>query len=130
MSGRPGLLCAGALLLTLAGCFGGSFLGSGRLSGPKQVVAAPLGPTAELLEAGLNDRGVTVLTKRLDGEVRLAGQTKAGKVFCLDVKHEKGNKEKTVVSVRWDREADGAFWNMVVEILTAPAAARGDHEGT
>jgi hypothetical protein len=120
MAGRIGLACAGALLLTVAGCMS-SFLGLTAAPRQQYAVAAPQSVVIGMLETGLGEAGVNVLTKRVDGVMRMAGQTKSGKVFCLYVKPgEQG--EQTVVVVRWDRDADEAFWKSVVEILKAAEA--------
>jgi hypothetical protein len=119
MSGRIGVSCAAALLLAVAGCMP-SFLALTAAPRQKHLVAAPVGTVAAMLETGLNEAGVSVLTKRINGEVRLAGQTETGKIFCLYVRPEKGEGgAQTAVVVRWDREADEAFWHSVVEMLTA-----------
>jgi hypothetical protein len=125
MSRCLALVSTGVLLLCAAiGCPLHSFLGSTGVLGEKSAVAAPYTEVAATLETGLNDKGISVLTKRLDGEIRLAGRTKSGEVFCLDVKRAKG--EKTVVSVRWDQKPDEQFWQTVVELLKAPPPERED----
>jgi hypothetical protein len=113
------MVCAGVVLLALGGCSPHSFL---TLDSPptryKQVVPGRVDSVAAMLETGLQQDGIRVLSKRLDGEVRLAGQAQSGKIFCLDLKREQiEGAEKTAVTVRWDREADEQLWRTVVEIL-------------
>ena len=122
MSGRKGMVCAAALLFAAVGCMPQSFLALTGSDSHKQVVAGSVGKVAGILETGLTDAGIHVVVKRLDGEVRLAGQAKSGKVFCFDVKREKGEGgEKSAVTVRWGREPDEPLWQMVVDLLAAPA---------
>jgi hypothetical protein len=122
MSRCMGMVCAGAVLLAGAGCPLQSFLT--MPGGPvcKQVVPGLPGQVAATLETGLTDAGIHVVRKRLDAEVRLAGQAKSGKVFCLDVKREKADGgPTTAVTVRWGSDPDEQLWQLVVTILTAPA---------
>jgi hypothetical protein len=119
------MLCAAALLIA-AGCVTHSFLaapdGAAR---HRHVVAGSLAEVAAALEVGLNEAGVTVLVKRLDHEVRLAGQTRSGKIFCLYVKPDRTTEgDRTVVTVRWDTVPDEPFWQTVGNVL----ASRGDED--
>jgi hypothetical protein len=121
MSRCLGMVCAGALLLAGAGCPPHSFLGFPGAAVYKQVVPGSVGQAAATLEAGLTDAGIQVVRKRLDGEMRLAGQAKSGKVFCLDLKREKTESgAATAVTVRWGWDPDEQLWQLVVAILTAP----------
>jgi hypothetical protein len=119
------LVLVGALLLASTGCSVAPFLlPGGGLSREQLVVAAPLDRVATQLEDGLSEAGVPVLTKRVGQEVRLAGMTKSRKVFCLHLyaKQVEG-ADKTLVRIRWDREADEELWQTVVRICAAGAEA-------
>src|SRR3954454_24286599 len=111
MSRCVGLAGAGVLLLAGVGCSPGSFLTPfPGTSNRQQVVTDKLERVSARLEEGLSDAGVSVLTKRVGPEMRLAGMTKSGKVFCLHLYAEKeGSADRTLVRVKWDREADEAF---------------------
>ncbi len=122
-----GLAGAGVLLLAAVGCGPGAFLAPfPGTSHRQQVVADKLERVSARLQEGLSDAGVSVLTKRVGPEMRLAGQTKSGKVFCLHLYAEKeGGTDRTLVRVKWDREADEAFWQLVCQLVAAPAEAGG-----
>jgi hypothetical protein len=126
---------AGALLLAVAGCSLDSFLAPlPGLSGRQQVVADKLERVSARLQEGLGDAGITVLTKPVGPEMRLAGMTKSGKVFCLHLYAEKaGGADRTLVRVKWDREADEPFWQLVVSLVATraadPAGAPGAGDG-
>jgi hypothetical protein len=122
MSRRVGAVCAGLLLAAVAGCSFDSFLvpfGGPRLR--HQVVAGPVGEVADRLEAALSEAGIPVLTKQHGRELRVAGMTKAGKVFCVHLSQENGEgEERTRITVQWDRDVDEEFWWKVVEPLALP----------
>jgi hypothetical protein len=131
MSGRLAVLCAGLPLLAAVGCVQPAFWPLATATGPRQVVAAPHDKVAATLEAGLGEAGVTVLVKRLDGEVRLAGQTRSGKVFCLYVKRAKtAHGDETAVTAHWDCEPDEKLWGTVVDLLATCAAQEKDKPAT
>jgi hypothetical protein len=121
-----GLAAAGVLLLAAAGCSLDSFLspysgGAGR----QQVVDDKLEQVAARLEDGLRDAGVSVLTKRVGQELRLAGQTQEGKVYCLRLWAEKaGGADRTRVCLKWN-EAGSPFWQLVVSLAEPPGDAKG-----
>jgi hypothetical protein len=129
MSRSLGLAGAGVLLLAVVGCSPGAFLAPfPGTSNRQQVVADKMERVSARLEEGLSDAGVSVLTKPVGPEMRLAGQTKAGKVFCLHLYAEKeGGADRTLVRVKWDREADEAFWQLVLSLVAVPGGA-GDSE--
>jgi hypothetical protein len=107
----------GVLLLASAGCSLTPLLAPHP---EQQVVADPIDRVATRIQDGLSEAGVPVLTKRVGGEVRLAGMTKSGKVFCLHLYAKKlEGAEKTLVRVQWDREADEPFWQTVLRISAA-----------
>jgi hypothetical protein len=111
------LAVVGVLLLASAGCSLTPLLAPHP---EQQVVAAPLDRVATRIQDGLSEAGVPVLTKRVGAEVRLAGMTKSGKVFCLHLYAKKvEGAEKTLVRVQWDREADEPFWQTVLRISAA-----------
>jgi hypothetical protein len=124
------LAVVGVLLLASAGCSLTPFLAP---SPDQQVVSDSLERVAARIQDGLSEAGVPVLSKRVGTEVRLAGMTKSGKVFCLHLYAKKvEGADKTLVRVRWDREADEPFWQSVLRIMTAgpdsPSEA-GDADG-
>jgi hypothetical protein len=123
MSRRMGMVCA-ALLCATVGCVGNSLLAPWFAArGYKQVVAEPCNTVEVILETGLHERGIKVLTKRDRGEIRMAGQTKSGKVFCFYLTPQRTEKEdKTLVWLCWDRDADEQFQQTVIAILNAPLA--------
>lgn len=114
--------CAGVLLSAVAGCSLGSFtVALAPPSGPKQVVPGTVPEISARLQAGLSEAGVAVIAKRQDQEVRLVCCAKQGRMHCLVLKPDKAKGgDKTVVTVKWDREADEPFWQMIVGMLTAP----------
>jgi hypothetical protein len=124
MSRWLAIVCAGALLSAAAGCSLGSFtVALAPPGGPKQVVPGTVAEISARLQAGLSDAGIAVIAKRQEQEVRLVCRAKQGRMHCLILKPDKAKGgEKTVVTVNWDREADERFWQMIVGMLTAPAA--------
>jgi hypothetical protein len=123
MSRVVGMVCAGALLLGAAGCFlGDAFLASPVAAARYRCeVADKYASVAADVEQALNEAGVSVLTKRLDGEIRLAGQSKDGKVFCLYVKRKKTEAgETSMISVKWDRAPDEELWRVVTSLRNRP----------
>jgi hypothetical protein len=131
MSCRTVIFCAAALVCVAAGCVNNSFLAPGHsVQKERWLVNEPFTTSAAVLETGLRDACVknTLLSKRVQGEVRIAGQTKSGKVFCLYVRPAKNDLEKAVVTLRWDREADPVFRKCVLDLLTPPA--KDDEEST
>jgi hypothetical protein len=124
MSRFLGVAGAGVLLLAVAGCSLDSFLAPfPGVTNRQQLVAGKLEQVSARLQAGLGDAGVPVLTKRVGNEMRLAGMTKSGKVFCLHLYAEKaGGEDRTLVRVKWDRQADGPFWELVCMLAATPAA--------
>jgi hypothetical protein len=123
-----GMAGAGVLLLAAVGCSLDSFVvpyvGTARR---QQLVADRLDRVSARLQEGLSDAGITVLTKPVGSEMRLAGMTKSGKVFCLHLYAEKdGGADRTLVRVKWDREADGPFWDLVCKLVAPPASEPAD----
>jgi hypothetical protein len=130
MTRSLGLACAGVLLLAAAGCGPGAFLAPFPFtSNRQQVVDDKMEQVSARLQAGLSDAGVAVLTKRVGPEMRLAGQTKSGKVFCLHLYAQKvDGADRTLVRVKWDREPDEAFWEQVLSLVAAPSGNLMDGE--
>ncbi len=122
MSRYLGMAGAGALLVAVAGCTLDSFLTpSSGLAGSRQVVAGSVDQVAEQIQQGLSDAGISVLSKRVGSDLRLAGMTKSQKVFCLHLYGQTvRGEEKTLVRLQWDRGADETFWPMVLQLLAAP----------
>jgi hypothetical protein len=109
---RLGMICAGLVLLAAVGCFNDSFLAHPFSAGRyRQVVDGKPGPVSAALEAGFSGVGVTMFVKRQGEEVRLAGQTKSGQVFCVYVRPGKSGASATsVVTVKWDGQPDEPLW--------------------
>ena len=120
---RPGMVCAGLVLLAAVGCVNESFLASFTPTTKyRQVVDGTPSVVANALEAGFGGVGITMFSKRHGEEVRLAGQTKSGEVFCVYVRPagEAGAK-RSVVTVKWDRSPDEPLWTSMVQWLTTSA---------
>jgi hypothetical protein len=125
MSRSLGVVCAGILLPVLVGCVANSFLDASGKPRYRQVADGTVPQVAAELEAGLREAGIVVVDKHVDGEIRIAGQSKSGATFCLDVKPERtGSGHKAVVCARWYwGETDDQLWQVVVDILKAGDAA-------
>jgi hypothetical protein len=123
---RIGVVFAGALLVAVAGCSGGSFLLSSLVPGGKQqVVSGSVDQVSAHLQAALSNVGVRVAASQDGQDVRLAGVTKSGKRFTLFLKHRKTDAgESTVISVDWAADADEPFWLTVLELLAAFDASK------
>jgi hypothetical protein len=119
------MLCTTALLFAV-GCLQ-SFLVPG--AGCKQVVPGPAASVAANLESGLSEAGIQVLSKSYPDEIRLAGKTKSGKVFCLYVRRPKTKDAQSEVTIYWDHGEEPGFWQTVVGILTAPVRDEIDDRG-
>lgn len=130
MSRCLGVVGAGALLLAVSGCALDAFLvPTAGVAGPQQIVAGSVAVVSAQLEEGLANAGVSVMTKRVGTERRLAGITPSGKAFCLHLYEKNGaGGEKTLVRIRWGtRDTDAAFWRSVQAMLTtAPDGIRID----
>jgi hypothetical protein len=124
MSRSLGLVGAGVLLAAM-GCSPGAFLAPfPGTSNRQEVVADKLERVSARLQEGLSDAGISVLSKPVGTELRLAGQTKSNKVFCLHLYAEKaGGEDRTRIRVKWDREPDEAFWQLVCKLVVPPAEA-------
>ena len=122
MSRYVGVVCAGFMLLGLVGCTADSFLFPFHGPPPQGVIVDGMVPVVSVkVQEALADAGVSVLTKQVGDDLRLAGMTKAGRVFCLHLKPLKvEDKEKTRISIKWDKETDETFWRTVVQPLAAP----------
>jgi hypothetical protein len=126
MSRLLGVVCAGVLLVS-AGCSADllrvAFLGPGR---PQLVVAGSVVDVACRLEGAMADAGISYMSKSVDGDLRLAGQSKTGKVFCFHLWKEPGpGADRTRITLQWDREADEDFWRTIVLPLAKTAPAQG-----
>jgi hypothetical protein len=122
MARRLGMICAGVLLVAVAGCTLDSFLVPGS-AGPAQklVVAAPVKVVDKCLQQVLADAGIAVRTKLVGDDYRTVGQTRTGKIFCFHLKQEKGEgAEKTQLTLIWDKEVDEEFWRTIVQALATP----------
>jgi hypothetical protein len=99
----------------------------------QQLVDGSVERVAAVLQDGLSDAGILVLSKRVGSEIRLAGQTKTHKIFCIHLYGKmEGKTAKTLVRMKWDKEADESFWNLIVQLLAtteADDAAKGSDVG-
>ncbi len=122
MSRYLGMALAAALLGTACGCSLDAFLSpTAVVYGPKTVAAGSVSRVCAKLQDGLSEAGLMVQMNRVGSDVRLAGITKSGKVFCLHLyAHRDGGGKKTLVRMQWDRGGDEEFWQLVLKILATP----------
>jgi len=116
------MICAGVLLVAIAGCTLDSFLVPGP-AGPTQklVVSAQVKVVDKCLQQVLADSGIVVRTKLVGDDYRTVGQTRTGKIFCFHLRAEKGQgAEKTNLTLIWDKEGDEEFWKTIVLALATP----------
>ncbi len=103
------VVCHDRLFIRLAACV---------LRHPRRqqlVVAGSVKVVASCLQDALTDAGIFVESRQVRGDRRLAGMTKEQKVFCFHLKPEKAEgKEKTQITLQWDREADEDLWRTIV----------------
>jgi hypothetical protein len=128
MPRRPELLWVSVLLLVAAGCPNRAFLSPPESSmGYKKLVDGRPGQVSAILEAGLNSSGCPVIVKRERGDVRLAGQSSSGQVFCIYVRPEQTVAgQRTAVILKCDRQPDPQLWETVVDCLAVSAERRND----
>jgi hypothetical protein len=120
MCRRVGVVCAAVSLVVLAGCSLPSL--RAPFGGPRKqqiVVAGPVVEVSGRLQEALSEAGISVLTKFQGGDLRMAGMTKTGKVFCFHLyPAESEGKEKTRILLEWDRGGeDESLWRTVVQPL-------------
>ena len=121
---RPWMLCAGLVLLAMVGCVNDSFLAHPFSSGRyRQVVDGAPGPVSAALEEGFSGVGLTMFAKRQGEEIRLAGQTKSGQVFCVYVRPGRAAaaSANSVVTVKWDNQPDEELWKSILGWLATCA---------
>lgn len=120
---RPGIVCAGLLLLASVGCVNEAFLAPFTNTGKyTQVVDATPGVASAVLQEGFGGVGITMFVKRHGEEIRLAGQTKANDVFCVYVRPgREATSTKSMVTIKWDGQPDEPLWKSVVEWLATCA---------
>ena len=121
MARRLGVVCAGILLFTGAGCSSDSFMLAFTRASPQQlVVAGSVVEVSSRIKDVFRSRRLPLVTKLQGDDLRMAGVTKAGKVFCLHLRQDKGEAgERTKILVQWDREADEEVWKKVLQPLAA-----------
>jgi hypothetical protein len=119
MSRLMGSALAGALLL-LTGCTLDSFsLQSAFSSGPKEEREFN-GSPAVLAEAtfhSLQNAKCNVRKQQQGETVKIIGSTEAGNHFTLVFERRRG--DATAVRLEWEKEADPAFWPLVLQMLAA-----------
>ena len=121
---RSVMLCASLVLIATVGCVNDSFLahfsGTARY---RQVVDGTPGLVSTVLEEGFNGVGVTMFVKRQGEEIRLAGQTKSGQVFCVYVRPGRAAaaSANSVVTVKWDNQPDEELWKSILGWLATCA---------
>ena len=122
MAHRLGISCAGLLLIAVVGCSPDSFLVPfGRASEQQLVCPGSVIQVSTRLQEALAGAGVSVVTKYVEEDLRLAGVTKQGKVFCFHLRREKGaGADKTLIRLQWDKDADETFWRTIVLPLANP----------
>lgn len=120
---RPGIVCAGLVLLASVGCVGEAFLAPfTNTARYTQVADGTPGVVSAVLQEGFGGVGITMFVKRHGEEIRLAGQTKAGDVFCVYVRPgREAGAAKSLVTIKWDRQPDEPLWKSVVEWLATRA---------
>lgn len=124
MSRFMGVGCIIALLL-VAGCSPDllrvPFLGQAR---PQRIVTGSVVEVSCRLQEALSGAGISVLSKLQGDDLRLAGQTKTGKVFCFHLRKEQTpGAQKTRIILQWDREPDEDFWRTIVQPLAVTVRA-------
>lgn len=122
MSRQVRMVCASVLLLVTAGCLSDSLRASfGCPPRQQMVVVGSVKVVASRLQDALTDAGIVVFRNQVGEDLRLAGMTKEKKVFCFHLSQEKGEgKEKTQITLQWDRQADEDLWRTVVLPLAQP----------
>ena len=117
------MLCASLVLLAMVGCVNDAFLANfSGMARYRQVVNGTPGLVSTILEEGFSGVGVTMFVKRQDEEIRLAGQTKSGQVFCVYVRPAKAaGSANSVVTVKWDSQPDEELWKSIVGWLATCA---------
>jgi hypothetical protein len=122
MTHRMGVVCAGILLMAGAGCSSDSLMVAFTRAKPQKLNAE--GSVVEVsyrIKDACADAGVALVTKLVGDDLRMAGVTKAGKVFCLHLRKDKAETgESTLIEMQWDREADEEFWRKVLLPMAAP----------
>ena len=125
---RPEMLWASLVLIAAGGCIHDSFLNfaTNKARYTRVVDGAP-GLVSTMVEEGFSSAGVTVLLKRHEHEIRLAGQTKSGQVFCVYIRPDKASpSSKSTVTIKWDRQSDEQLWDSVLERLPPSASTEND----
>jgi hypothetical protein len=117
-----GGMCAGVFLVAVAGCAGDSFLVSFSRASPQHLVVPGdvVGVSLRLKEA-LSGAGISVQEKSVGDDMRIAGLTKGGKVFCIHLRQDtQEGAIRVKVTLQWDKEADENFWQTIVRPLAPP----------
>lgn len=129
MARSHGLVGVSCVAVFLVGCaidsFSLSALGTAKDDGGPVVVGS-VDVAAASTQKALGDMGLFVSMKRDGDTARLTSTTPGGKRFTLTLKARKTEHgDETQVSIKWEKEADDAFWAQFALVLAGrrPAAA-------
>jgi len=99
-----------------------SALGTAKDDGGPVVVGSLDVVTASTQNA-MHDLGLFVSTSRDGNTARLTSTTPGGKRFTLLLRATKTDHgDETQVSIKWEKEADDAFWLQLTGALAKPSA--------
>ena len=126
MARSRGLVVASCLCLFLGGCtldsLSLSALGTAKGDGGP-VVAGSLDVVTASTQNAMRDMGLFVSTSRDGNTARLTSTTPGGKRFVLSLKSRKTDHgDETQVSIKWEKEADDAFFLRLTGALARPSA--------
>ncbi len=104
-----GILCAGALLISAAGCTLDSFFlsFSGSSNRQEQIATMSVDQTAAVLQAKMHSFNITLASSRIGEEIHLKGLTKSGKSFEFILQRQKSDTgDRTIVAFEGDKETE------------------------
>ena len=130
MARSHGLVGVSCLCLFLVGCtldsFSLSALGTAKDDGAP-VVAGSLDVVTASTQKAMSDMGLFVSTSRDGNTARLTSTTPGGKRFVLSLRASKTDHgDETQVSIKWEKEADDAFWLQLTGVLVRPSATASE----